>query len=224
VKNPVETQREHTIIENQRAIDLRNYECDITTIASQANSVGPGVSLWNRIGTASARKVPSTTVTSHELRSRAKGTGTGNGNGWEETLVPDSLYGIPKNAVTGNTPEARRLLERATVSRAARLGNLNGPTLMLFTKSGAEYTPLLRDGIRANWPRGEAYKLDRSDLYTVARDETGKPKYVPFTKPICRKGMSCGIFDKCFKYGGKRTRRNLKKSKRTLKRKIKRPL
>jgi hypothetical protein len=181
--------KDHLLSENQRNVDLKNYECGTTTHSFQDGSAGASVML----------PVPGATVQAPSLRSGVAKAAT---SGWTESFAPSGIYKDPRTSFTGNTPEARRLLEAASVTREPRLGNLNGDMVLLFIKDpSGKYTPLLKDGSRrANFTRSEAEALKLRDLYTVTRGENGLPKYTNFTTR-----------------GGKRSRRILKKSKKTLK-------
>lgn len=200
-----EKAKDRIISINQRDVDLRNYECGITTLAFQGNSLGESV-----------RLNPSVPVEQPSLRSRTGASKSTRVPGWTEDFAR-ATYGNPI-AVTQNTIGARKMLEAAEPIGNPVLGNLNGARVLLYTKD-YKHIP---NGISANWPRENAEKYAKGkELLTVGRDAQGKPIYLPF-KTRCNNGLCCKIINgimKCFKGG---TRRFLKKSKKTRKvRKIK---
>lgn len=199
-----ERDRDITLSENQRRVDLRNYECGITTLAFQGDVEG-----------ASVRLRPSVSVAAPGLRSRTGASKTA--RGWTEEFAPEA-YANANNAVTGNTSVARAFLEQADVTGKPVLGRLNGERIALYTP---DETHIPHPSGRANWPRSQAIEYAKGkELFTVGRDAKGKLIYVPFNVE-CKNGTCCQIINgirSCFKslgIGGKRTRRVLKKTKRT---------
>ena len=227
-----ERARDYTLSRNQRDVDIRNYDCEIETLAFQGDPAGAQVQLWEGIGTPAARPVAAREETPYIRPSRAKAAATGapkSASGWSASFAPAA--GPNNSAVTGNTSAARAFLEDAEPVGQPKLGNLNGPIALLFTKDGTS----IPNGISANWPRKNAEEYAKGkELLTVTRDATGKIIFVPFiprrtvqqsnaTNSECEKGVCCKFVNgvkKCFKsmgFGGKRSRRSLKKSKKTRK-------
>ena len=189
--NPEELIKDHTLSENQRSVDLKNYLCGIQTLAYQGDR-GESVTL-----------PPSVRVDGPALRSKRSKAPASQ---WLEEFVPTSAYSGSMNPVTGNTPEAQEVLLGTNVSREPRLGNFKGDTVALFEKDvDGNYIPVLTSDSRVNWSRVNADKKAKEypsgTLYTLGRDKNGIPKFIPFTK----------------KQGGRRTRRFLKKSMKTRK-------
>ena len=199
---PAERARDLRLSENQRDIDLRNYECGITTLAFQGDAAG-----------ASVRLRPSIPVSEPSLRSRTSAYKSA--TGWTEHFAPGA-HANNNNAVTGNTRVARGLLEQAEYTGEPVLGKLNGERVALYTRNK---THIPHPTGRANWPRIQAIEYAKGkELFTLGRDDNDKPIHIPF-KVECKNNICCQIINgvqKCFKslgIGGKRTRRFVKKSK-----------
>jgi hypothetical protein len=204
-----QTDIESTLSRNQQEVDIRNYECGITTLAFQGNPAGESVALSR-----------STRVEPPELRLR---TGASKGSAkWTEDFAP-VLYRT-NHPVTGNTSAARAFLRTVRPTGQPILPNLNGESVMLFTEDRQS----ILYGTKPEWPRKEAQEYAKGkQLLTLARNDKGVLIYIPF-KTESEKGMCYRLMNgmmKCFKSGGKRTRRFVKKSKNKRKsRKIKNSL
>jgi hypothetical protein len=202
----VDRARDYRLSTNQRDVDIRNYTCGIETLAFQGDQAGVPVRLR-----------PSITVAEPSLRSRTGAAKAARAPGWTEDFAP-VVYSNP-NGVTDNTAAARAFLGDMEPVGEAKLGNLSGPRVMLYTQAG-EHIP---NGRSANWPRKNAEEYAKGkELFTLSRNSKGKLIHVPF-EVECEKGVCCKFINgvkKCFKsmgIGGKRSRRFVKKSKKTRK-------